>query len=139
MHQDALTGCNILVVEDDYFVANDIVQLLKSAGATILGPVPSIEASMEILKQQLPTIAILDIKIHDGLSFDVADYLLASSIPFIFFSGYEQKMLPEKYKSAHCLLKPALASDVLRELASAISNAASQQEPTYLAHENSAG
>lgn len=44
-----LTGCRILVVETDYFVATEIALSLHEAGADVLGPVPSEDAALDIL------------------------------------------------------------------------------------------
>ncbi|GEO18335.1 hypothetical protein [Microvirga aerophila] len=37
-----LKGCRVLVVEDEYFIADYLAQRLTAAGAVLLGPVPTL-------------------------------------------------------------------------------------------------
>ena len=38
-----LTGRRILVVEDEYFIADDIARALTSLGAEVVGPAPDLQ------------------------------------------------------------------------------------------------
>lgn len=37
-HEGALSGCGVLIVEDEYFLANDLEAALRSPGASVVGP-----------------------------------------------------------------------------------------------------
>jgi hypothetical protein len=39
----------ILVVEDEYFLADDIARALTGAGASVLGPVPTAEEAVDLV------------------------------------------------------------------------------------------
>ena len=38
MEKQPLQGCRVLVVEDEYFIADDVRDWLKKAGASVVGP-----------------------------------------------------------------------------------------------------
>ena len=40
-----LDGCRVLVVEDEYFLANDLEETLKSHGASVVGPFSDFDAA----------------------------------------------------------------------------------------------
>ena len=61
-----LTGRKILVVEDDYFLANDTAAALRGAGAVVLGPCPTEERAHDLLEDEMPTHAVLDLNLGGG-------------------------------------------------------------------------
>src|SRR6516225_469716 len=50
----------VLVVEDDYLVAMDIVRALERAGAEVIGPAPGVDSALNALERSAPDGAILD-------------------------------------------------------------------------------
>lgn len=44
-----LTGRRVLVVEDDYTIADVLCRHLEGAGADVLGPVPDVAGALELL------------------------------------------------------------------------------------------
>ena len=46
MRESTLSGRRVLFVEDEYFLADALDAALREAGATVLGPVPSVEAAL---------------------------------------------------------------------------------------------
>ncbi|HJE24910.1 MAG TPA: histidine kinase [Methylorubrum populi] len=139
MHKHTLSGKTILIVEDDYFIAEDLVKNLETFGARVAGPAPTISAAAEFLREASPTAAILDVKLSDGHSLSIAENLTATGIPFIFYSGYDEELYLENHQNIRWILKPSSISNVLRELETAIRNAASQMDSYFPYHENRAG
>ena len=45
----ALQGLHVLVVEDEYLLAQELCRDLVSEGATIMGPVPRLDAALDML------------------------------------------------------------------------------------------
>jgi DNA-binding LytR/AlgR family response regulator len=90
-----IQGRRILVVEDEYFVANDMENALVAAGAEVVGPVPTIEAALGLIRggERLDG-AVLDINLRGRMSFDVANALQERGIPFVFATGYDRTMIP---------------------------------------------
>jgi CheY-like chemotaxis protein len=102
-----LTGRHILLVEDDCLLAETLGELLKSWGATVLGPKSTTAQALEFLAQaDRVDFAVVDLNLHGARSFAVADALMARGIPFAFTTGYRQSPIPEPYRHAVVLRKP---------------------------------
>lgn len=113
MVEPGLSGCRILVVEDEYMIADDITQALVAAGAEVLGPVASAADAAELIAGGgRIDAAILDINLRDGAVFPAADTLAERNIPFAFATGYEQWSLPERFRGRPVVEKPFSASNI---------------------------
>ena len=113
MVEPGLSGCRILVVEDEYMIADDITQALVAAGAEVLGPVASAADAAELIAGGgRIDAAILDINLRDGAVFPAADTLAERNIPFAFATGYEQWSLPERFQGRPVVEKPFSASNI---------------------------
>lgn len=77
----------VLVVEDDFLIAEDIRQILERVGWQVLGPAPSVRASLQLLDRERPTVAVLDIHLGQEVVTPVAIALRERSIPFIVSSS----------------------------------------------------
>ncbi|MBZ7925826.1 response regulator [Ensifer adhaerens] len=58
-------------------------------------------------------VAVLDINLNGELVFPVADELARRSVPLIFFSGYHDLSVPERFRSVARLSKCAGSSDLV--------------------------
>ena len=59
-----LAGRRVLVVEDEYFLADDIAHALAAVGAQIIGPIADIEEAETLLRQgETVDAAVLDVKV----------------------------------------------------------------------------
>jgi CheY-like chemotaxis protein len=105
--QPILNGRRILVVEDEYFVADDLVQALTRLGADVLGPVPTRDEALELLATAGPIdLAVLDINLEDEAVYPVADLLAIQGVPFLFATGYSQALVPAQYRHVPRWEKP---------------------------------
>lgn len=102
----SLEGRCVLVVEDEFYLAKDVHQTLKSAGARVLGPFPGRDEAVEAMELHRPDCAILDLNLGGGASFELADRLHAKRIPFLFFTGYDQEVIPPRFADVRRLEKP---------------------------------
>jgi CheY-like chemotaxis protein len=100
-----LSGVRILIVEDEYSVADDLARFFTKMGATILGPAPDLERALQYT--ECADAAILDINLHGVAVFPVADRLMEREIPFVFFSGYEEDIVPSRLRHVCNFTKPA--------------------------------
>ncbi|MBB3564568.1 DNA-binding response OmpR family regulator [Rhizobium sp. BK512] len=57
-----LNGKRVLIVEDDYFIADETRRALESAGAIVIGPASSVESALALIDSTTPDGAILDIR-----------------------------------------------------------------------------
>jgi DNA-binding response OmpR family regulator len=46
-----LQNCRILVVEDDYFLASELVEFLSETGAVVIGPASSIQDALALIDE----------------------------------------------------------------------------------------
>lgn len=116
MPESALTGRRVLVVEDEYFLADELDVALRAAGAVVLGPAPTVEAALALLADGKLSAAVVDVNLGGEMAYAVADALLASGTPFLFTTGYDRASLPENYAAVWRLEKPVEAAVVIREL-----------------------
>jgi CheY-like chemotaxis protein len=73
-----LGGYRLLVVEDDYFVAQHLCTILREAGATVLGPAPNASSARSLTTALRPDCVLLDINLDGEYSFDLAEALVHS-------------------------------------------------------------
>lgn len=101
-----LAGYRVLVIEDDYLVAQDLCAALRRRGAEVIGPAPSTSRGRELVREQRPHCALLDINLNGELVFELAEELRAQRIHTIFTTGYDAAFLPPPLRGAPCLQKP---------------------------------
>ena len=116
MPEDALASRRILVVEDEYFLADALSGALAAAGAIVLGPVPSVEAASDLLEREAPDAVVLDVNLGGEMAYPVADALAARGVPFVFTTGYDLSSLPERFVAVRRLEKPAETRVILGEI-----------------------
>ena len=98
----------ILVVEDEYMLAQDFARELEDVGAEVLGPVPSVADALALLVAEAvpPDAAILDVSLGGEMVFPVAEALRERGVPFMFVTGYDPWSLPQPYADVPCCEKP---------------------------------
>ncbi len=109
-----VNGSRVLIVEDEYFIATELERFLAKLGATVLGPVPSIERAIDYLDDA--DAAILDIRLDGQYVFPFADELVNRHIPFVFYTGCSDIAIPDRFRYANYLSKPAEAETVCNAL-----------------------
>ena len=109
-----LLGYHVLVVEDDYFVAQDMCRALRRRGATIVGPAANVQRGRELLHQHRPDCALLDVNLNGELVFELAGELRTQRVATIFTTGYDTAFLPASLRDAPCLQKPVDFNELIR-------------------------
>ncbi|CAN7693674.1 response regulator [Rhizobium sp. LjRoot98] len=97
-----------LVVEDEFLVAFALSDALVGEGARIVGPVGRLDEAQELLENEGWRInaAILDVNLSGTTCFSLADSLSDHGMPVVFVTGYDSCILPERFHTARCVLKP---------------------------------
>jgi DNA-binding NtrC family response regulator len=132
---ETLEGRRILVVEDEYYLADDIVRALRDCGAEIVGPVATLDQAEKLVSEGGLDCAILDLNLRGEMSFPVADALTGSGIPFLIATGYDSAAIPERFSSVPRIQKPADA----RMLASLVPGAIADRQRRASVHTGAPG
>jgi DNA-binding NtrC family response regulator len=107
----------VLIVEDEFIVANNLQQVLENAGYAVAGITSSAEEAAAHLQQQRPDIVLLDIRLQGERSgIDIGRQLKAENIAFIYLSAYSNQAILEEAKLTDpygFLVKPFRKKDLL--------------------------
>jgi len=109
-----LAGHLVLVVEDDYFIAEEMCAALRKKGASIIGPAPDVEHGRSLMSGQPLDCAVLDVNLHGEHVFALAGELRARGVPSIFATGYDASFLPTAFRDAIYLQKPVDIAALIR-------------------------
>jgi len=101
-----LAGHLVLVVEDDYFIAEEICAALREKGASVIGPAADVEHGRMLMARQPLDCAVLDVNLHGEHVFQLAGELRARGVRSIFATGYDAAFLPLAFRDAIYLQKP---------------------------------
>lgn len=108
-----LTNARILIVEDEYYLADDLARALELQGAEVIGPVGSLDEADALVGQGDFDCAILDINLRGEMAFPVADRLESKGIPFIVASGYNSAAIPDRFLAVPRVEKPFNPREVI--------------------------
>ncbi|WP_114938398.1 sigma 54-interacting response regulator [Mucilaginibacter endophyticus] len=110
----------ILIVEDEFIVANDLSFILEKAGYDICGIADSVEEAREIIKLNKPQLVLLDIHLQGELTgIDLAKELAEENIAFVYLSANSNQKILEEAKATNpygFMVKPFREKDVLVSL-----------------------
>jgi CheY-like chemotaxis protein len=98
---------NILVVEDEMILARDIRKRLAAAGATVVGPVATVNDALNLVEDCDLNCALLDVVLNGELVYPVAARLRVKNVPFAFISGYDKPDMPATFRNVTMFPKPA--------------------------------
>jgi DNA-binding response OmpR family regulator len=117
-----LVGKRILVVEDEPLIALELASIFESAGAIVIGPASSLTAARELLKNQAPDAALLDVNVSGERVDELAATLVRQNTPFAFLTGYGREALPPAFIGAPLILKPFGAQQALTGIAALLTH-----------------
>ena len=101
-----VTGCRVLVVEDETLIVVLIEDILGAMECKIVGPTGKLETALRLARDEAFDIAILDITVRGGKIYLVAEQLMERGIPFVLASGYGDWALPPSLRDQPRLMKP---------------------------------
>jgi len=114
---DILIGKVILVAEDEYMVAEDVRDAIEHVGAWVVGPTASVTGALALIEDATRIdAALLDVNLGGELVYPVADRLTAAAVPFVFTTGYDRRLLPERFASTPRCEKPITVRAVVEAL-----------------------
>src|SRR3978361_911278 len=113
---DGLRGYKLLIVEDEYFLAQDLADYFQDLGADILGPAGSVADALRLLDGSQVQGAVLDVNLKGERVYPVADVLRQKGVPFVFASSYGGELEPAAYADIPRCLKPVDPASVAKTL-----------------------
>jgi two-component system, LytTR family, response regulator LytT len=122
----------ILIVEDEFIIADYIQGCLLNLGYEVTGICSSYDEAITALQNQQTDIAIIDISIKgEKNGIDIANYILENlNIPFVFASSHGDKGTIDKAKQtrpAAYLIKPFTEEDLYASIETALVNFSNQK------------
>lgn len=107
----------VLIVEDEFIVANDLLLILKQAGYIVTGTAVCVKEACEYIAKDKPDLVLLDIHLEGERSgIDLAKKLKTENIAFIYLSANSNQTILEEAKKTDpygFLVKPFREKDLL--------------------------
>ncbi|MEH3046286.1 response regulator [Sphingomonas adhaesiva] len=98
---------HILIVEDEYLLADELRMELEEVGAIVVGPAGSVSDALALIGSDAPIDgAILDVNLGGQLAFPVADRLVRRGVPTVFTTGYDEAAIPDRFAAVERCRKP---------------------------------
>lgn len=113
---NTLSGCRVLIVEDEHLLAMDLEDALKTYGARIIGPYGELDAACRRAARDHFDVGIIDINLRNEAAYPVADELMRQRIPFCFCTGYHASVVPRRFMGARVFQKPYDTSEVVKHI-----------------------
>ena len=116
--QKPLDGRRVLVVEDEYFIADEIRQGLVALGAEVVGPFADfLDAAATVRNGAQIDVALLDVNVRSEMVFPLARALLSRDVPVVFTTGYDKGSLGTEFQDVVLWQKPLNLATALPSLA----------------------
>jgi DNA-directed RNA polymerase specialized sigma24 family protein len=100
---------DVLIIEDETFIAMDIEALVESLGHSVIGVARTHSEALALARQKQPGLILADIQLADGSSgLDAVNELLGSfEVPVIFITAYPERFLTgRRPEPAFLIAKP---------------------------------
>jgi DNA-binding response OmpR family regulator len=117
---EAAQGKRVLLVEDEFFVAMAMEEILRSLGFDVIGPAADVDDAVALASDQRIDLAILDVDVGGREVFPVADVLRARGVPYVLATGHDDNALPPRYRGEPRLRKPFDAHTLAAAMAQAL-------------------
>lgn len=104
--QAKLAGKRVLVIEDEYMIADDLRRLFEANGTTVAGPYSSSASAMNALPEETFDCAVLDIALSGNAVYPLAAELRRRNTPFAFLTGFSRDGVHPDFADIPMLEKP---------------------------------
>jgi len=103
----------ILIIEDNYAVAESISRTIAEAGFATVGPVDTAAQAICRIMQDTPDGALLDVGLRKGSAMAVADALRERKVPFVIMTAHGRETLPPGLRQVPYLAKPMTETELI--------------------------
>jgi DNA-binding response OmpR family regulator len=112
----SLSGYRLLIVEDDYYVAEDLSRTLRCLGATVVGPTPALASARSLMRALRPDCVLLNVTLGRENTIEFALELRALGAPVIFVTGYDVDGIPKTAAEIPLLRKPVSTPALIQNI-----------------------
>ena len=88
----------ILVIEDEYYIADDLRRMLAEAGAKVVGPCSTVAKADEAVSAGGFDCALLDLNLSGESAIPIAEWLMDGGCRFAISTGYGTEALPKRLR-----------------------------------------
>lgn len=118
-----LTGRRILLIEDDWFIADALASLLDGEGLEVIGPAATLDEAQRLARSHAFDLAVVDLNLGGVRADPLVEHLAQARVPVIVVSAYETHDFTDRVFAT--LQKPVAATALIRTLARAAETVAS--------------
>jgi CheY-like chemotaxis protein len=122
-----LSGQRVLVIEDEWAIRMMIEDALAELGCAVAGTAVRVDEALAKAGSAGIDLAVVDVNLDGGSSYEVADALNARGIPFVFATGYGSAGLRADYPGVPVLNKPFEPRELERALMKALQHRCSKK------------
>src|SRR3546814_355161 len=90
-----LHGLRVLVVEDNFLLADVIADTLREYGCEVVGPAGDVAMAVKLAREAELDGAVLDLNLYGEFCFPVAAALAERSVPYLFLTGRSEEHTSE--------------------------------------------
>src|SRR5215469_14710883 len=99
-------GLRVLVVEDEVMISALVEDMVTELGHSLAGLAASVEEAAGLAEGAEFDVALLDVNLQGQTVESVAKMLARRGKPFVFTTGYGERVIPPEFKDRPMLPKP---------------------------------
>ncbi len=127
IQEQPLRGARVLIAEDDALLAFDMENLLRNAGAEVVGPAATLAETLTLASSPYLSCAVLDVDLRRDTVFPAAQVLKERRVKIVFYtSSGEWEKLGQNWPEAQVLTKPSSVKRLLQAVCEACRGGSSQ-------------
>jgi len=107
----ALSGLRVLVVEDEFLIALDLLSILDDLGCVALGLAATVPEALRLLAADPPDATLLDLNLGGASAAPVVEALTAGGTPFVTVTAYAVRPGP-MFDGVPAVAKPFWAEEI---------------------------
>jgi DNA-binding NtrC family response regulator len=111
--QQPLVGERILIVDDEILIGLNLEDIFAGAGADVVGPCTTLREAMEAAADENLSAAVLDIRLGQQTTENVAQLLEDRHIPYVFYTGQPAAAGSVVCGTVTTIIKPARARQLI--------------------------
>lgn len=117
MTTQVTAGPRLLLVEDEYVLAQDLARRLHGLGAEIVAFAASVEKAIQLARNHAGiTGAVLDIAVGDELIYPAIPILRERGVSIVFATARAAAVVPSEFRDIPLFRKPVSAVAILSAL-----------------------